>query len=214
VSMFPLSLEAMLQSVRWLGHSGFLLLGKRLAYIDPYKLDFPEVGDIILITHEHSDHCSPDDVKWLRKGETVIVVPASCASKFKGDVRTVKAGDSLAHRGLKVEVVPAYNIGKEFHPKEAGGVGYIVTTGEGMRVYHAGDTDLIPEMENITADVALLPVGGKYTMDAEQAARAANLIRPKLAIPMHWGTHVGSRQDAERFRALCKVEVRILKPQP
>ena len=152
--------------------------------------------------------------KWLRKGETVIVVPASCASKFKGDVRTVKAGDSLAHRGLKVEVVPAYNIGKEFHPKEAGGVGYIVTTVEGMRVYHAGDTDLIPEMENITADVALLPVGGKYTMDAEQAARAANLIRPKLAIPMHWGTHVDSRQNAERFRELCKVEVRILKPQP
>ncbi len=212
--MFPVSLDAMLQSIRWLGHSGFLLLGKRLTYIDPYKLDFPEVGDMILITHDHSDHCSPGDVKWLRKGETVIVAPASCASRFKGDVRTVKAGDTLVHKGLKIEAVPAYNIGKEFHPREAGGLGYVVTTVEGVRVYHAGDTDLIPEMANITADVALLPVGGTYTMDAEQAARAANLIQPKLAIPMHWGAQVGSRQDAERFRELCEIEVRILKPQP
>jgi L-ascorbate metabolism protein UlaG (beta-lactamase superfamily) len=214
MSAFPQSLEAMLQSIRWLGHAGFLLMGKRLAYVDPYKLEYPEVGDVILLTHDHYDHCSTDDIKWLRKGETVIVAPASCASRFKGDVRTVKAGDTVTHKGLKIEAVPAYNIDKNFHPKEAGGVGYIVTTVEGIRVYHAGDTDLIPEMQQIHADVALLPVGGKYTMDAAQAALAANLIKPRLAIPMHWGTIVGSRQDAEKFRELCQVEVRILKPQP
>jgi len=184
--MFPITLRSILQSIRWLGHAGFMIKGKRVIYIDPYQLEFPDVGDIILITHDHPDHCSPDDVKWLRRGATVIVAPEACASKFKGDVRAVEAGDSLSIRGVTIEVVPAYNPDKEFHPREAGGV----------------------------ADVAMLPVGGTYTMNAEEAAQAANWIKPRLAIPMHWGSIVGSREDAERFRDLCEVEVRILKPEP
>ncbi len=207
-------ISAALKQIHWLGHDAFLIAGRRVIYIDPYKIEFAgEVADIILITHDHPDHCSPDDVKWLRKGETVIVMPPSCADKFKGDVRTVKPGDTLTIKGVTIDVVPAYNIGKPFHPREAGGVGYIVTTVEGIRIYHAGDTDLIPEMEQVKADVALLPVGGIYTMDAGEAAQAANKIKPKLAIPMHWGTVVGSRQDAERFRELCAVEVKILKTE-
>jgi L-ascorbate metabolism protein UlaG (beta-lactamase superfamily) len=204
----------MLQSIRWLGHAGFMLSGTRLVYIDPYKLQGTQVGNVILITHDHYDHCSPDDVKWLREGATVIVCPPSCADKFQGDIRTVKPGDTLSIKGVGIQAVPAYNVGKEFHPREAGGVGYIVALPDGPRVYHAGDTDLIPEMAQIQADVALLPVGGKYTMDAAEAAQAANLIKPSLAIPMHWGTIVGSRQDAERFRDLCEVQVRILKAEP
>lgn len=207
------SKSTMLKSIRWLGHSGFMITGRRVIYIDPYQLGFPDVGDVILITHDHPHHCSPDDVKWLRKGATVIVAPEACAAKFKGDVRTVVPGDTLTIRGVTIEVVPAYNLDKQFHPQEAGGVGYIVTTVEGIRVYHAGDTDLIPEMDQVEADVALLPVGGEYTMDAAEAAQAANRIKPKVAIPMHWGTTVGSRQDAEEFRDLCEVEVKILKPE-
>ena len=203
-----------LNQIHWLGHASFLIAGRRTIYIDPYQIQFAgEVGDMILITHEHSDHCSPDDVKWLRKGETVIVAPPSCVSQFKGDVRPVKAGDVLTIKGVTIEVVPAYNVNKTFHPKEAGGVGYIVTTVEGMRIYHAGDTDWIPEMAQVKADVALLPVGGKYTMDAAEAAQAANQIKPKLAIPMHWGTLIGSRQDADKFRQLSSVQVKILRPE-
>lgn len=208
-----MSISSILKDVHWLGHAGFMITGRRVIYIDPYQLGFPDVGDIILITHDHPHHCSPADVKWLRKGATVIVAPEACAAKFKGDVRTVKPGDILTIKEVTIEVVPAYNLDKQFHPKEAGGVGYIVTTAEGIRVYHAGDTDLIPELDQVEADVALLPIGGEYTMDAVEAAQAANKIKPKVAIPMHWGTTVGSRQDAEKFRDLCEVEVKILKPE-
>jgi L-ascorbate metabolism protein UlaG (beta-lactamase superfamily) len=205
---------AALKQIHWLGQSAFLITGRRIVYIDPYQIQFAgEVGDMILITHDHPDHCSPEDVKWLRKGETVIVVPPACASQFKGDVRTVKPGDSLTIKGVTIEVVPAYNVNKPFHPKEAGGVGYIVTTVEGIRIYHAGDTDWIPEMAQVKADVALLPIGGTCTMDAAEAAQAANQIQPKLAIPMHWGTEAGARQKADKFRELCTVEVKILKPE-
>lgn len=211
--MFQPDVRSALQAVHWLGHAGFLLQGQRLVYIDPYKVGGTEVGDAILVTHDHGTHCSPDDIKWLRKGSTVIVCPPSCASRFQGDVREVRPGDTLTIRGIAIEAVPAYNIGKAFHPREAGGVGYIVTLPEGLRVYHAGDTDLIPEMAQVRCDVALLPVSGTSTMGAAEAAEAANLIKPALAIPMHWGATVGSRQDADKFRALCKVEVKILKPE-
>ncbi len=212
--MAEVDARTMLRTIRWLGHAGFLLRGRRPIYIDPYKLAGTEAGAGILITHDHDDHCSPDDVKWLREGATVIVCPPSCAGRFQGDVRAVEPGDTLEIRGVGIEVVPAYNIGKDFHPKEAGGVGYIVTLPEGLRIYHAGDTDLIPEMAQIRCDVALLPVGGTYTMNAAEAAQAADLIKPRLAVPMHWGSIVGSRQDAEEFKRLCQVEVRILKAEP
>ena len=124
----------------------------------------------------------------------------------------MKPGDSLSVEGIKIEAVPAYNIGKQFHPKTSGWVGYIVTIG-GQRIYHPGDTDLIPEMEKIKADVALLPVGGTYTMTAEEAAEAANKIKPRVAVPMHFGTIVGSIKDAEKFKEKCQVPVQILKAE-
>jgi L-ascorbate metabolism protein UlaG (beta-lactamase superfamily) len=212
--VFPVTTRSILQTIRWLGHAGFMIKGKRVVYIDPFQLKFPDIGDLILITHDHHDHCSPDDVKWLRKGSTVIVCPPSCAGQFEGDIRSVTPGDSLSIKGLDIDVVPAYTPDKVFHPRESGGVGYLLTLADGLRIYHAGDSGLIPEMRDIKADVALLPVGGKYTMDAAEAAHAANRIQPFLAIPMHWGSLVGSREDAEHFRELCEVKVRILKPEP
>jgi len=135
-----------------------------------------------------------------------VVTIAAAAKKLKGDVRTVKPGESLAVKGVPIETVPAYNVNKPFHPKAAGHVGFIVTAG-GQRIYHAGDTDLIPEMKDIKTDIALLPVSGTYVMTADEAAQAVDRIKPKVAIPMHYGAGVaGTKKDAERFRDLCSMK--------
>jgi L-ascorbate metabolism protein UlaG (beta-lactamase superfamily) len=206
-------MENVLEGITWLGHDSFRIKAPEgVIYIDPWKVRSVEPADLILITHEHHDHCSAEDVKKLRKPDTTIVTVAQVAKQLKGDVRTVKPGDTLTVKGVKIEAVPAYNPAKQFHPKAAGHVGFIITAG-GRRIYHAGDTDVIPEMANIQADVALLPVGGKYTMTASEAAQAANLIKPKVAVPMHWGDIIGTRADAEAFKKASKVPVEILQAE-
>jgi L-ascorbate metabolism protein UlaG (beta-lactamase superfamily) len=201
----------LLEGITWLGHDSFRIKAPEgVIYIDPWKLRRTEPADLILITHEHHDHFSAEDVKRLRKSDTTIVTVAAVARQLEGDVRIVKPGDTLTVKGIKIEAVPAYNPAKQFHPKAAGHVGFIITAG-GRRIYHAGDTDVIPEMAKIQTDVALLPVGGKFTMTASEAAQAANLIKPKVAVPMHWGDIIGSRADAEAFKKACKVPVQILQ---
>lgn len=198
------------ENIHWLGHDAFRIAGEQTIYIDPWKLpkDAPK-ADIILITHDHYDHCSPEDVAKIRKEDTVIVTIKAAASKLKGNVQIVKPNESLAVKEVPIETVPAYNVDKAFHPKAAGHVGFIVTVG-GQRIYHAGDTDLIPEMEDIKTDIALIPVSGTYVMTAEEAAQAAERIRPQIAIPMHFGEIVGSKRDAELFRQLCPPDVQVV----
>ncbi len=202
----------MVEKIHWLGHDSFRLEGEVTVYIDPWKLppNSPK-ADIILITHDHYDHCSPEDVAKIQKADTVIVTIPAAARKLKGEVKTVKPGDKITVKGIEIEAVPAYNTNKPFHPKEAGHVGFIVTLG-GKRIYHAGDTDFIPEMKGLKVDIALLPVSGTYVMTAEEAAKAADAIKPEVAIPMHYGEIVGSERDAERFKELTSVQVTILKP--
>ncbi len=202
----------MIENISWLGHASFKIGDDRVVYIDPWKLGRAEPADIILVTHSHHDHCSPQDVAKLQKEGTVIVTVADCVGEFRGDVRIVKPGDRLEIDEVTIEAVPAYNTDKPNHPKTAGWVGFIIERG-GSRIYHAGDTDLIPEMDEIKADIALLPVGGTYTMTAEEAAQAAERISPQVAIPMHYGDTVGSRADAEKFKRLCSCQVRILEPE-
>jgi L-ascorbate metabolism protein UlaG (beta-lactamase superfamily) len=203
----------LLAGITWLGHDSFRIkVPEGVIYIDPWKLRRAEPADLILITHEHHDHFSANDVKKLLKPETTIVTIGVVARQLKGDVRTVKPGDTLTVKGITIEAVPAYNPAKQFHPKAAGHVGFIITAG-GRRIYHAGDTDAIPEMASIHADVALLPVGGKFTMTASEAAQAANLIKPQVAVPMHWGDIIGTRADAEAFKKACKVPVEILQAE-
>jgi L-ascorbate metabolism protein UlaG (beta-lactamase superfamily) len=205
--------KEMMENIHWLGHDGFRIDGKATICVDPWNLNVgAPKADLILITHDHYDHCSPDDVAKISKEDTVIVTIAAAARQLQGDMRVVKAGDSLTVSGTSIEVVPAYNVNKHFHPQSAGHVGFIFTVGD-KRIYHAGDTDLIPEMDSIQADIALLPVSGKYVMTADEAVQAAQKIMPQVAIPMHYGAGVaGSIKDAKRFRDRLqgKVEVVIL----
>ncbi|MBC7250143.1 MAG: MBL fold metallo-hydrolase [Anaerolineae bacterium] len=200
----------MVENIHWLGHDSFRVDGPVTIYVDPWQVPAgaPQ-ADLVLITHDHYDHCSPEDVRRISKADTVVVTVAAAAKKLKGDVRVVRPGDSLTVKGVPIEVVPAYNVNKRFHPKSAGHVGFVFTVG-GQRIYHAGDTDFIPEMKNLQVDIALLPVSGTYVMTAAEAAEAAQAIKPQVAIPMHYGEIVGSKSDAERFRELYTGEVVVL----
>jgi L-ascorbate metabolism protein UlaG (beta-lactamase superfamily) len=196
--------------IDWYGHDSFRLAGEKVVYVDPWKIAQEDTADVILVTHDHYDHFSKDDIAKLSGPATVVVAPPSVAKQLKGNVLTARAGEKLKAAGLDVEVIAAYNIGKQFHPKNAGGVGYVVTLA-GTRVYHTGDSDLTPEMEPVRCDIALLPVSGTYVMTAREAVEAANKIKPALAIPMHWGDIIGSRRDAEEFQKRAKVPVKILE---
>jgi len=203
----------MIEQIHWLGHDAFRIDGEKVIYFDPWKLKAkPPIADLVLISHNHYDHCSPEDVALIRGPQTVVIAPAPCAKDLGGEVQVVKVGDSLDVQGIHVEVVPAYNVGKKFHPRSPDNVGYIVSI-QGKRIYHAGDTDMIPEMSKFQVDIALLPVSGTYVMTADEAVKAAEAIRPGVAIPMHYATIVGSERDAERFRQFCSVPVHILKPE-
>ena len=209
-------LDRLDQDVQWLGHAGFRLRGGgKTIYVDPYRAPPGPAADYVLITHDHFDHFSPDDVDRIAGRRTEVIAPATVTEQLRGLTHTVAPGDSLELEGLYVTAVAAYNTnklnsdGKPFHPREAGWVGYVLTLG-GRRIYHSGDTDVIPDMDRAAGvDIALLPVSGTYVMNPVEAAEAARRIQPQIAIPMHWGTVIGSREDAERFAELADVEVHV-----
>ena len=209
--------------IGWLGHDGFKIKNGKTVIVDPFKVrSSSDKADLLLISHEHYDNLSTEDIKKVSFDKTIVVAAVSCKnelSKLKlRDVRFIDSGGKLNVDGVILEAVPAYNLnkfrepGKVFHPKDEGKVGYIIEI-EGVRVYHAGDTDAIPEMKNFRADIALLPVSGTYVMNAQEAASAVGMIRPKLAIPMHYGAIVGSESDAQKFKQIAPCDVQILKPE-
>ena len=196
--------------IRLFGHASFQIeAAGKVIHIDPYvlQMDF-ETPDLILSTHRHYDHCDTEKIELVRDVGTEIIVTKGSEGKIFGDVRVVKAGNIIDFSDeIRIIAVHAYNIGKPSHPKGMG-VGFIIES-EGKRIYHAGDTDLIPEMSDLgEITVALLPVGGKCTMNAGEAADAVKIIKPKIAVPMHFGKIIGTRADAERFKELVEKETK------
>ncbi|MBR6322589.1 MAG: MBL fold metallo-hydrolase [Lachnospiraceae bacterium] len=197
-----------LQNVKVLIHSAIRLEGEKTVYADPFHLkDEPHDADIILVTHDHYDHFSAEDIAKVAKEDSILVCPASTKklaleAGFPEERITVLApGERTVADGVSVSAVPAYNVGKHFHPKENGWVGYVVTL-SGLRFWIAGDTDDNEDVRKVKCDIALVPVGGKFTMTAEEAAALVNAIRPKFAVPTHYNDIVGTAQDGARFCSL------------
>ncbi|MDA4121349.1 MAG: MBL fold metallo-hydrolase [Thaumarchaeota archaeon] len=196
--------------VHWLGHDSFVLEGSRTVVIDPFQAKGNYKADVLLISHEHSDHLNEDDIRRFTSPSTTLLAPKICEGplgKISLDKRFVVPGSKVEVQGISIEAVPAYNLnkfresGKVFHPKSEERVGYVVTL-DGVRFYHAGDTDAIPEMKSLDVDVSFLPVSGTYVMTADEAAGAARAMKTKVAVPMHYAKIVGSLQDAQRFKDL------------
>ncbi|HUK50960.1 MAG TPA: MBL fold metallo-hydrolase [Terriglobales bacterium] len=206
--------------ITWLGHDGFRIQNGQVVYIDPFQIESGRPkADLLLISHEHFDHCNPDDLKKVVTPNTVVVAHAQSKdelSKVKvKEVKIIKPGDKIKIGDVNVEAVPAYNVnkfrepGKAFHPKEDGKLGFVVTV-KGVRIYHTGDSDHIPEMRGLRPDIALVPVSGTYVMTSQEAVEAVASIDPKVAIPMHYGAIVGDQRDADAFKKQLKCEVQVL----
>ena len=211
-----------LRGIEWLGHAGFRIKTRAgIVYIDPYRVQDAPPADLILITHDHFDHFSRDDVLRLAGRRTTAIGPATVTEQLKGRTVSIRPGEMVEVDELEIEALPAYNTnkldssGKPFHARDAGWLGFVLRDGA-RRIYHSGDTDVIPEMDQAAGvDVALLPVSGTYVMSPLEAAEAARRIAPKVAVPMHWGTVIGSESDAQQFaaeaRANAETEVVILE---
>jgi L-ascorbate metabolism protein UlaG (beta-lactamase superfamily) len=207
-----------LKGIEWLGHAGFRIKTRAgIVYIDPYRVEDGPAADLILITHDHFDHFSRDDVVRLAGRRTTAIGPATVTEQLKGRTISLAPGETAELDELEVRALPAYNTnkldssGKPFHSRDAGWLGFVLRDGP-RRIYHSGDTDVIPEMDQAAGvDVALLPVSGTYVMSPLEAAEAARRIDPGVAVPMHWGTVIGSESDAADFASAATVDVEILE---
>ena len=204
----------MAATIEWLGHATFRLKNGATVYIDPWKIEGdPEKADLLLLSHNHYDHFVVEDIEKVRTADTVVLASTDCARELKGNVMAIQPGDTHTVGDIIVRATAAYNTDKEFHPKSNNWLGFLITMG-GERIYFAGDTDVISEMSQLGGvDVALLPVGGTYTMGPSEAAEAASIINPGRCIPYHYGDIVGSLEDAKRFKNLCTCRTDILEPQ-
>lgn len=204
-----------MEEIQWLGNSSFKIRGKgRVIYIDPYRIIDHEPADFIFISHPHTHHYSLNDLKKIAVEKTNIYAPSSCIAELEllpGWSIAVEPGSTFTAGSLEVTTVPAYNLKGNVHRRDEGWTGFIIDFG-GMRVYHSGDTDLIPEMSSLgIIDYALLPVSGGNVMNTDEAAMAAHIIRPSVVIPMHYQENEKSHAEIDRLKMLYNGEVRVLK---
>lgn len=186
-------------------------------YLDPLGIEGnPEDADLILVTHSHYDHFSTADIAKIRKDSTKLVIPSS----MKGDMEkngfglqdylSMEAGDMISAAGIHIRAVPAYNKLKPFHPRRNGWIGYVLTV-DGARIYVAGDTDALKENTSIDCDIAMVPIGGTYTMNPREAAAFINSLKPAIVIPTHYGSIVGKPADADEFERHVDQPVRVIR---
>jgi L-ascorbate metabolism protein UlaG (beta-lactamase superfamily) len=200
----------MIENIYWLGHASFKIVEKgKVIYIDPWKIKKPEEADIILVTHSHYDHFSPEDIKVLQGDRTIIVSTRNVIKQCSGNKKELLPGQKINIEDVGIEGVVSYNINKKFHPKEDNNLGFIITIDK-IKIYHAGDTDFIPEMKELKVDIALLPVSGTYVMNPSEAVDAGKTMKPKIAIPMHYGSIVGSIKDAEDLKKGLEGIVKVV----
>ncbi len=190
--------------------------GGTVIRLDPFQVKgSPKDAGLILITHDHHDHFSPEDIRRTAGPGAILVVPEKMKDKARrteglvGQIVTVRPGQAKTIAGIEIETVPAYNTIKPFHPKSAGWVGYILTL-EGKRIYIAGDTDATREARQVRCDIALVPIGGTYTMDAKKAAELINAIHPEIAVPTHFGNIVGNPEDAMTFAKIVDADIQVV----
>ena len=204
----------MLENVEVLYHSSIKIKDNKIMYIDPFKIDKDyNDADIVFITHDHFDHYSEEDIDKVINENTTIIIPEELLTKLlrkginRNAIITVEPNKNYMVQGIKFETIPAYNTNKTFHPKENDWVGYIITL-DGIRYYIAGDTDITEENRKVKCDVAFVPVGGTYTMNYSEAAELVNIIKPKIAVPIHYGSIVGTKQDATNFIKLLHSSIK------
>lgn len=203
----------MYDEVQVLTHSSIRIVGNQVVYFDPFNVEGePHDADMICVTHDHFDHYSTEDLAKVKNAATILVCPKTIESSLGNSgfseefIELVMPGDELEINGVSIQAVPAYNVGKQFHPQANQWVGYVVTM-NGVRYYIAGDTDINEDVQKVQCDVALLPVGGTYTMTAEEAAQLAEILQPKLAIPTHYGSVAGKAEDGQIFAKLLEGKV-------
>ena len=204
----------MLEYIEVLYHSCIKINKEKVIYIDPFKIEKNyNDADIVFITHDHYDHYSEEDIDKVINENTIIIIPEELLTKLlrkginKNAIITVEPNEKYMVQGIKFETIPAYNTNKTFHPKENDWVGYIITINN-IRYYIAGDTDITEENKKVKCDVAFVPVGGTYTMDFKEAAQLINEIQPKIAVPIHYGSVVGTKQDATDFIKLLNPSIK------
>ncbi|MBN2210121.1 MAG: MBL fold metallo-hydrolase [Sedimentisphaerales bacterium] len=198
--------------ITWINHASFRLGNGKIIYIDPWKLTAsPHDANLVLVSHSHYDHYSAEDISKVARPDTDIIAPADVIKKL-GRGQVIEPNHTLTVHGLTITATAAYNPAKQFHPRDNNWVGFIIEM-DGKRIYYAGDTDITEEMKGLThIDVALMPVGGTYTTNAEEAAQACNHFKPRLAIPYHFGDIVGGESDAQTFDLETQCPVKILQP--
>ena len=206
----------MYEEVQVLTHSSIRIAENQIVYFDPFHVEGePHDADIICVTHDHFDHYSPEDLAKVKNAATILVCPKTMEDSLSNSsvseefTELVAPGDELEINGVRIQAVPAYNVGKQFHPQANQWVGYLVTMNE-VTYYIAGDTDINEDVKKVRCDAALLPVGGTYTMTAEEAAELAEMIHPKAAIPTHYGSVAGKAEDGQIFADLLKDKINVI----